>query len=107
MDLTGFPVLSAIVFIPIIAGVLLLFLPANNRDLIRGVAITAASIVLALSAMVFFSYNNLVSQRDALMDGTNFYEEGRTSELTIDPSIGKSEGTAQYVEATKYKEEYT
>ena len=33
MDLTGFPVLSAIVFIPIIAGVLLLFLPANPANL--------------------------------------------------------------------------
>ncbi len=107
MELSGFPVLSAIVFIPIIAGVLLLFLPANNRDLIRGVAITAASIMLALSAMVFFSYNNLVSTRDALQNNANFYAQSQVSTLKIDPAIGKSEGTAQYVAATQYKEEYT
>lgn len=53
----SFPVLSAIVFVPIVAAVIILFLNKESRDLIRGVAITSAVIVLALSAMVFFNYN--------------------------------------------------
>ncbi|NJN36975.1 MAG: NADH-quinone oxidoreductase subunit M [Nitrospiraceae bacterium] len=85
---------------------MLLFMPATNRDLVRGVAITAAAIVLALSALVFFSYNNLVGQRDALIETENFYTEDNTDALQIDPSLGQSAGTAQYVAATKFVEEY-
>ena len=38
----GFDVLTLIIAIPTIAGVILLFMPPANRDIIRGVAITAA-----------------------------------------------------------------
>ena len=68
MDVTGFSVLTAIIFIPIIAGVVILFLDRNNRDLVRGVAITAASAVLALSLAVFFGYDNYVKQAGGLID---------------------------------------
>ena len=53
----SFPVLSAILFIPIVAGVIILFMNPKQRDLVRGVAITAAVIVLTLSGLVFFNYN--------------------------------------------------
>ena len=68
MDVTGFSVLTAIIFIPIIAGVVILFLDGKNRDLVRGVGVTAAAAVLALSIAVFFGYDNYVKQSGGLSD---------------------------------------
>jgi NADH-quinone oxidoreductase subunit M len=72
----GFPVLSALIFIPVVAGVLILFIPAASRDLIRGVAITSAAVTLALSALVYFSYLNIVNT-DAIPQTTVEAEEGQ------------------------------
>ena len=52
-----FPILSVIIFTPIVAAVVILFIDSEKRDLIRGIAITAAVIVLVLAAAVFFGYN--------------------------------------------------
>ena len=52
----GFPILSIIIFTPLIAGVLILILPADKRDWIRRIALVAASITLVLSFVVYFSY---------------------------------------------------
>jgi len=68
MESTGFSVLTAIIFIPIIAGVVILFLDRRNRDLVRGVGVTAASAVLALSLAVFFGYDNYVKTDGGLID---------------------------------------
>ena len=68
MDATGFSVLTAIIFIPIVAGVVILFLDRRNRDLVRGVAVTAAAAVLALSLAVYFGYDNAVKQAGGLID---------------------------------------
>ncbi len=68
MEATGFSVLTAIVFIPIVAGAAILFLDNRNRDLIRGVAVTAAAAVLALSLAVFFGYDSFVKQAGGLAD---------------------------------------
>ena len=68
MDLTGFSVLTAIIFIPIVAGVVILFLDRKNRDLVRGVGITAAAAVLALSLAVFFGYDNYVKAEGGLVE---------------------------------------
>ncbi len=57
-----FPVLSLIVFVPIVAGVLLLFIPKEQKDLARGIAISAALIILGLSLFVYTSYNAQVTQ---------------------------------------------
>jgi NADH-quinone oxidoreductase subunit M len=83
----NFPVLSAIVFIPIVAAVIILFMDGEQRDLIRGVAITTAVIILALAFGVFFSYNAEVSGDDGLLaqqelvaynhlDATQMFKEG-------------------------------
>jgi NADH-quinone oxidoreductase subunit M len=56
----SFPVLSAIIFTPIVAAVVILFMDGKQRDMIRGISITAAAIMLFLSAMVFVTYNNQV-----------------------------------------------
>ena len=89
----GFPVLSAIIFIPIVAGVVILFLDAKQRDLYRGVAITAAVGVLALSAMVFFTYNNLVAAQETFVQGNTFAAD-----------IGMSAGAASYANALRFQE---
>lgn len=99
--MAGFSILSAIVFIPIIAGVLLLFMNPQQRDLIRGVAITAAAVVLALSAVVFFSFNGLIAERGGYEQET-FYAPAEN--LKIDESVGNSAGTALYAEALRYEE---
>src|SRR5689334_13763155 len=57
----SFPVLSVIIFTPIVAAVVILFLDGKQRDMIRGISITAAAIMLFLSASVFFTYNNQVA----------------------------------------------
>jgi NADH-quinone oxidoreductase subunit M len=57
IDSFSFPVLSAIIFIPIFAAVIILFMDEKQRDLIRGVAITTAAVLLVLSGFVYFSYN--------------------------------------------------
>ena len=68
MEATGFSILTAIIFIPIIAGVVILFLDGKNRDLVRGVGVTAAAAVLALSLAVFFGYDNFVKTDGGLIE---------------------------------------
>jgi NADH-quinone oxidoreductase subunit M len=52
-----FPILSVIIFTPLIAGVIILMLPANRKAEVRVVALAAASVTLALSVWAYFSYN--------------------------------------------------
>lgn len=68
MEATGFSILTAIIFIPIIAGVVILFLDRKNRDLVRGIGVTAAAAVLALSLAVYFGYDNFVKAEGGLID---------------------------------------
>ncbi|MFN8527582.1 MAG: NADH-quinone oxidoreductase subunit M, partial [Anaerolineae bacterium] len=65
-----FPVLSLLIFVPIIAGVVILFIPRENKDMIRGIAITAAFIVFGLALFTFISYNNNVAALTAAQDAT-------------------------------------
>lgn len=78
----AFPVLSVIVLLPIVAGVLILFIPGDRRDLIRGIAITAAAAVLALSLAVYLGYNNQVAavaaNQDALLAAGDSVESPAT-----------------------------
>ncbi len=57
----SFPVLSLIIFVPIVAGVLILFIPKEQKDLVRGIAFAAAAIILGLGIFVFASYNDQVA----------------------------------------------
>ena len=68
MDATGFSLLTAIIFIPIVAGVVILFLDRRNRDLVRGVAVTAAAAMLALSLAVFFGYDSYAKSDGGLIE---------------------------------------
>ena len=52
----NFPVLSVIVFTPMVAAVLILLMPANKRNETRALALAAATFALALSAWVYIQY---------------------------------------------------
>jgi NADH-quinone oxidoreductase subunit M len=63
-----FPILSVIVFTPLIAGMLILLLPAERKPEARMVALAAATFALFLSIWVYFSY-------DAAAGGYQFVEK--------------------------------
>jgi len=63
-----FPFLSVITFIPIVTGLLLLLLPAERKNAIRWVALSAASLALLFSVWVYFSY-------DTSLGGYQFEEQ--------------------------------
>lgn len=52
-----FPVLSVIVFTPIVTAIILLLIPADRKNEIRLVALMAAVITLVLSIWSYFSYD--------------------------------------------------
>jgi NADH-quinone oxidoreductase subunit M len=108
----GFPILSALIWIPIVAGVVLLFVNSNQRDLVRGLAISAAAVTLLLSAAVFFSYNGMVSARMAEAQAAGLVDAEATEldafyagrDAVIDPAIGKSDATSAFMEAMVFEE---
>ncbi len=51
-----FPILSVIVFTPLVAGALILLMPADRKNEIRVTALAAAVFDLILSAWVYFQY---------------------------------------------------
>lgn len=53
----GFPVLSIITFTPIVAGLIILLLPAHRKNEARAIALAAAIFALILSAWVYFNYD--------------------------------------------------
>ncbi|PIV26523.1 MAG: NADH-quinone oxidoreductase subunit M, partial [Anaerolineae bacterium CG03_land_8_20_14_0_80_58_20] len=65
----NFPVLSVIVFTPMVAAALLLLMPAERRNETRALALAAATFALILSAWVYIQY--LVNG----MTGYQFVEE--------------------------------
>ncbi|MCA9914604.1 MAG: NADH-quinone oxidoreductase subunit M [Anaerolineae bacterium] len=111
----NFPILSALIWIPIVAGVLILFMDQKQRDLYRGVAIAAATVVLALSATVFFTYGSNVRQAavDAEDAGLVTADDAENvafyADLVplIDEEVGKSEATTAFVRALAFEERVT
>jgi NADH-quinone oxidoreductase subunit M len=88
-----FPILSVIIFTPIVAAVIMLFIDSEKRDLIRGISITATGIVLVLSGAVFFGYNAQVGSgavanvQEAAVQGdfpaTTMFENGLAFEEKV------------------------
>src|SRR4030066_2167464 len=64
-----FPILSVIVFTPIVAGILILLIPGNRKTEVRVTALAAATFAMLLSAWVYFSY-------DQSAGGYQFQEQG-------------------------------
>ncbi|RME87229.1 MAG: NADH-quinone oxidoreductase subunit M, partial [Anaerolineae bacterium] len=63
-----FPILSVIIFTPLVAGLLILLMPEERRTEIRVTALAAATFAVALSLWVYFSY-------DASAGGYQFQEQ--------------------------------
>lgn len=53
-----FPILSIIVFTPIVAGMLILLFPAERKTEVRVTALAAATFALILSIWVYFTYDS-------------------------------------------------
>src|SRR5688572_3988504 len=53
----SFPVLSVITFTPLVAALVILLMPAQRKDLVRGIALSAAVFALILSICVYFTYD--------------------------------------------------
>ncbi|MFZ5818574.1 MAG: complex I subunit 4 family protein [Chloroflexota bacterium] len=56
-----FPILSVIVFTPILAGMLVLLFPAQRKNEIRVTALAAATFALLLSVWVYFTYDSIAA----------------------------------------------
>jgi len=56
-----FPILSAITFTPIIAGVIILFIPGDRKRAIRILALAAATISLLLSVWAYISFGQVTA----------------------------------------------
>ena len=52
-----FPIISIIVFTPIVAGILILLMPANRKTEVRVTALAAATFAMLLSVWVYFAYD--------------------------------------------------
>ncbi|MRR29369.1 NADH-quinone oxidoreductase subunit M, partial [bacterium] len=52
-----FPYLSVLILLPLLAGVVLLLLPAGKRGLIRGIALGVALVTFAISVFLFAAYD--------------------------------------------------
>ncbi|MDD2695787.1 MAG: hypothetical protein PHD58_07675, partial [Anaerolineales bacterium] len=52
-----FPILSVIVFTPIVAGLLILLIPGERKAEVRVAALAAATITFLLSVWAYFSYD--------------------------------------------------
>jgi NADH-quinone oxidoreductase subunit M len=54
-----FPFLSVLILLPLLAGVILLLLPAGKRGLIRGIALGVSLITFAISVYLFAAYDKV------------------------------------------------
>jgi NADH-quinone oxidoreductase subunit M len=85
------PIISLIVFVPIVAAVVILFMDGEKKDLIRGVALSAAVVILVLAAAVFFGYNSQVS---SITDNQN----------SLQQQGGDSVATTMFEQGLRYEE---
>ncbi len=56
-----FPFLSVLILLPLLAGVILLLLPAGKRGLIRGIALGVSLITFAISVYLFAAYDKVAA----------------------------------------------
>jgi NADH-quinone oxidoreductase subunit M len=56
-----FPILSVLIFTPLAAALVILAIPASRQTLIKWVALVAATIMLALTVVTYFSYDQAVA----------------------------------------------
>jgi NADH-quinone oxidoreductase subunit M len=56
----NFPILSVTIFIPLVAGLIILMMPQEKKQWIRWTAMTAAAVTLVLTFIVYFSYHPII-----------------------------------------------
>ncbi|PKN97933.1 MAG: NADH-quinone oxidoreductase subunit M [Chloroflexi bacterium HGW-Chloroflexi-5] len=56
-----FPFLSVLILLPLLAGVILLLLPAGKRGLIRGIALGVSLITFAIAGYLFAAYDKVLA----------------------------------------------
>jgi NADH-quinone oxidoreductase subunit M len=56
-----FPFLSVLILLPLLAGVILLLLPAGKRGLIRGITLGVALVTFAISVFLFAAYDKVAA----------------------------------------------
>src|SRR5215213_7946356 len=112
--------LSALIWIPILFGVIILLL-GTSRDLVRGMAITAAAITLFLAASVFWGYNQEVAkfadtaiiaaehagmERGDALSSVNDVDEFYEGVFAENPQLGESQyrGTALFAANLRLEE---
>lgn len=106
----GLGILSALIWVPVVAGIVILFMNADQRDLYRGVAITAAGVTFALSAFVFFSYGGMVQdvRADAVEQGLVDESADERAAFYADVApltdVGESAATTAFNEALQFVE---
>lgn len=86
---TSFPVLSLIIFIPIVAAIVILLLKNEQRDLIRGIAISSAAVVFGLSLFVYLNYNANVVNLDTVQ--TQMIAEGGSATAMFETTLAFEE----------------
>lgn len=52
-----FPILSVLILLPLLAGILLLFMPRQKNNLIRGIALATALLTLGITIFLFLFYD--------------------------------------------------
>ena len=57
MDFTQLPILSIVIFLPLLGAVVLLFFPKQNAALLRGWTLLVSLVVFALSLPLWFQFN--------------------------------------------------
>lgn len=91
MTQLSLPVLSVIIFLPIIAAVIILMLPRSARDLARGIAITVAIACFLLSGAVYISYNGQVSALQAEQEALLSQDTGTQATETFAATLAFEE----------------
>ena len=81
------PVLTVIIFLPIVAAVIILLLPRNAKDLARGIAITTALACFFLGLVVYTTYNGeveaLAQEQAQIMSQDTNTDATQTFEATL------------------------
>jgi NADH-quinone oxidoreductase subunit M len=58
LDLSGLPVLSALVLVPLVGAIILAFVPGENVRLVKRIAVATTLVALALSLLIAASFGN-------------------------------------------------
>jgi NADH-quinone oxidoreductase subunit M len=86
-----FPVLSLLIFVPIIAAVVVLLLGKEQRDLARGIALGAAGACFVLSLFVYLNYNAQVETLQA-------------EQMALLEADGENVGTTMFAQTLAFEE---